>query len=515
MNLRIRRNMQYVVAATSWRIGMLVLFVAMLAGLSRWDPDVPDIQLTGSSLEVRGASATGEERRPLQNILIVGIALLLTAAVWKAGSAGLSFLDRRFYRSSYDYRRAINELSAVTGRTQSMTELARGMVERLAMLMRVKRAVVLFFRDETMCCGLEMYGVDNPGWMEFCLASERAVAEALRRVRGPVPVTDLPLAVAEEFRRCELAVAVPVFSKERLIGALVMGEKESESAFHEEDFAFLSAAANQASVAIENSFLYEELAEQERMRHELGIARRIQLESLPQTTPEVKGLDIAGSSVPALEVGGDYYDYLGAHDGALTVIVGDVSGKGTSAALYMSKVQGIMRSLHGFGLGPRELLLRANALLYGDIEKRSFVTAVGARFDSAGRTAVIARAGHVPVYHFRAASGSVTRVLPRGLGLGLSPGGLFQEEIEEVSVPFAEGDVFVFVTDGVTEAEQEDGEQFGEERLMSIVGASSRENAAAVRDAIFRALERFAAGAKQGDDRTIVVVRATALRAAS
>ncbi len=384
LDLRIRRNLQYLFAATSWRLGTIILFGVVLVVLSRWDPDVPNIQLTGTSLEVRDTPPTGEERRVLQNIMIVGAALLLTGVLWKAGSTGLSFLDRRFHRSGYDYRRATNELSEVMARTQSMTELAKGMVERLAVLMRVKRAGVMFFRDEVACCGHEAYGFEDVTWKEFCVRSDRAVAEGLKRFRGPVAVSALPPAVAQGFSQSEFAVVVPVFSKDRLIGALLVGEKQSETSFHEEDFAFLTTAANQASVAIENSFLYEELAEQERMKHELRIARKIQLESLPQSTPRVEGLDIAGSSVPAMEVGGDYYDYLTGEAGTLTVIMGDVSGKGTSAALYMSKVQGIMRSLHAFGLGPRDLLLRANSLLHGDIEKRSFVTAVGARFDIPG-----------------------------------------------------------------------------------------------------------------------------------
>ena len=515
LDLRIRRNLQYLLAATSWRLGTLVLFVVVLVALSRWDPDVPNVQLTGTSLEVRDAPPTRTEKRSLQNLLIVGVALLLTGALWKAGSAGLSFLDHRFYRSGYDYRRATNELAAAMSRTQSMTELAKGVVERLAALMRVKRAGVIFFRDEVVCCGHEAYGFEDMQWREFCVASDRVIAEGLKRVRGPVPVASLPRAVADGLHRSEFSVAVPVFSKDRLIGALLVGEKESETAFHDEDFAFLTATANQASVAIENSFLYEELAGQERMKHELSIARKIQLESLPQSTPRIEGLDIAGSSVPAMEVGGDYFDYLSGDAGALTVIVGDVSGKGTSAALYMSKVQGIMRSLHGFGLGPRDLLLRANTLLHGDIEKRSFVTAVGARFDSTARSVRIARAGHLPVYHYRADARSVGRILPRGLGLGLNSSRLFEEELEEVLVPFATGDVFVFVTDGVTEAEGAGGEQIGEERVMSILGGSARESAGAVRDAILRAVATFASGARQADDRTVVVVRATGLRADS
>ncbi|MBP1678553.1 MAG: rsbU 7 [Bacteroidetes bacterium] len=515
LDLRIRRNLQYLFAATSWRLGTIALFGVVLIALSRWEPDVPNIQLTGSSLEVRDTPATGEEKRSLQNFLIVGAALLLTGVLWKTGALGLAFLERRYHRTGYDYRRAANELAAAMAKTQSMTELAKGVVERLAVLMRVKRAGVLFFRDEIACCGHEAFGFEGDQWKEFCIRSDRAIAGGLKRFRGPVAVTSLPPEVAEGLGRNEFAVVVPVFSKERLIGALLVGEKQSETAFHEEDFAFLTATANQAAVAIENSFLYEELAEQERMKHELSIARKIQIESLPQSTPRIEGLDIAGASLPAMEVGGDYYDYLNGNAGTLTVIVGDVSGKGTSAALYMSKVQGIMRSLHAFGLGPRELLLRANALLHGDIEKRSFVTAVGARFDTAGRNVRIARAGHLPVYHYRAGSGAVARILPRGLGLGLSANRLFDEELEEVSIPFATGDVFVFVTDGVTEAERKGLEQLGEEKVMAVLQESAAEGAAAVRDAILGAVEAFAAGEKQNDDRTVVVVRATAHPAGS
>jgi serine phosphatase RsbU (regulator of sigma subunit) len=515
LDLRIRRNLQYLFAATSWRLGTIALFGVVLIALSRWEPDVPNIQLTGSSLEVRATPATGEEKRSLQNFLIVGAALLLTGVLWKTGALGLAFLERRYHRTGYDYRRAANELASVMAKTQSMTELAKGVVERLAVLMRVKRAGVLFFRDEIACCGHEAFGFEGDQWKEFCIRSDRAIAGGLKRFRGPVAVTALPPEVAEGLGRNEFAVVVPVFSKNRLIGALLVGEKQSETAFHEEDFAFLTATANQAAVAIENSFLYEELAEQERMKHELSIARKIQIESLPQSTPRIEGLDIAGASLPAMEVGGDYYDYLDGNAGTLTVIVGDVSGKGTSAALYMSKVQGIMRSLHAFGLGPRELLLRANALLHGDIEKRSFVTALGARFDAAGRNVRIARAGHLPVYHYRADSGAVARILPRGLGLGLSANRLFDEELEEVSIPFATGDVFVFVTDGVTEAERKGLEQLGEEKVMAVLQESAAEGAAAVRDAILGAVEEFTAGEKQNDDRTVVVVRATAHPAGS
>ncbi|HMK38198.1 MAG TPA: PP2C family protein-serine/threonine phosphatase, partial [Bacteroidota bacterium] len=199
--------------------------------------------------------------------------------------------------------------------------------------------------------------------------------------------------------------------------------------------------------------------------------------------------------------------YLNGSRDHLTVVVGDVSGKGTSAALYMSKVQGILRSLHGFGLSPADLFIRANRLLCGDMEKSSFVTAVGATFDPAARSFILARAGHLPLYHFKAAERQVVSITPRGLGLGLNNAGVFTSEIEEKVVPYGPGDVMLFVTDGVIEAHSRGGELFGEERLMEVLSGRAAGSAAAIRDAVIRELAAFSEGADQHDDETIVVIK--------
>ena len=253
----------------------------------------------------------------------------------------------------------------------------------------------------------------------------------------------------------------------------------------------------------------EELAEQERLKHELAIARRIQLESLPQETPAVRGLEISGISIPALEVGGDYFDYLNGNPTKLTVIVGDVSGKGTSAALYMSKVQGILRSLHAFGLSPRDLFIRANHLLCRDLEKRSFVTAMGATFDTDKHNLVLARAGHLPLFYFNGRTRKVEKITPRGLGLGLSPEDLFATELEERCISYSPGDVFVFVTDGITEGQQRTGDEYGEERLLKTLEKASSVSAVALRDRVIDEVKNFTGDASQHDDQTVVVVKVT------
>ncbi len=229
--------------------------------------------------------------------------------------------------------------------------------------------------------------------------------------------------------------------------------------------------------------------------------------SLPQRTPVIAGLDIAGQSRPAMEVGGDFFDYLNGSEKAMTISVGDVSGKGTSAALYMSKVQGILRSLHDFTKSPADLFIRTNKLLIDDLEKSSFITALGAAFDPSTRKALIARAGHLPLYRFRPMDGSVEKITTRGLGLGLDNGRIFASELEERSLPYERGDIMAFVTDGIIEARNERGEEFGEDQLLDLLRCHAELPAGEIRSRILDSVSAFAGSEPQHDDQTLVVVK--------
>ena len=508
LDLRVRRSIQYNVAASLWRIGAFALFIWLLLLLSEWKPELPNIRSTATQVEVMDAPMSAERQEVFQKVLVMVAAIGLTFVFWKVGRGGLGLIARKFHRAKYDYRRAANELTEVIATRLTMNSLARGIVEKLAELMQLKRVGVLFFRNEGACCAQEAHGFDGTSWKEFCVTRDLNIAEALMQFRGEIRVDYLPPEIKEEFRKHEFQYLVPIRSKEKLVGTLLVGEKLSESTFQQEDLEFLSGAAKQASVAIENAFLYEELAEQERLKLELEIARRIQMESLPQDTPTVEGLDIAGVSIPAMEVGGDYFDYLNGSVNELTVVVGDVSGKGTSAALYMSKIQGILRSLYGFGLSPRELFVRANQLLWNDLEKKSFVTAIGGSFNVKSRELTLARAGHLPLFYYHSSERRVEKIIPKGMGMGLSEHCVFDPEIEEKTFQFEAGDIFLFVTDGVTEGKRNDGDEFGEDRLAALLQSAVLSTAEQIRDQVTEAVKIFAANEHQHDDQTVVVVKA-------
>lgn len=508
IDFRVRRNVQYTALSWVWGILVGVLFIRLLLAIPALPLEVPGITITGLSVEINPTPASPEARVFLERLVMLIAGGAAWFGLWSIRKWGQAFIDKKYFRTQFDYRRAAASLAEVLSSRLSMNDIARGIVEALVDLMRVRRAGLLVFRGGTECCCDAVAGLPAEQWDRIGCRSGDALATAFGTLSGPVLVALLPPPVASLLSDQGFQCVVPIRSHDRLVGALLVGEKLADTSLSEEDLSFLSGVAKQSAVSIDNAFLYEEHAEKERMRHELNIARRIQLSSLPATTPEVPGLEIAGVSIPALEVGGDFYDYLGWNGKELMVVVGDVSGKGTSAALYMAKVQGILRSLYGFDLPPREGFIRANRLLCSDLERSSFVTALGARYVAAEKRFTLVRAGHLPLYHYHAATGEVETVQTRGLGLGLNDAGVFSRELEEREVRFGTGDVMLFVTDGVTEARNAAGEEYGDARLGALLRSRADLPAAALRDALAGDVRAFGAGLEQHDDQTIVVVKA-------
>jgi serine phosphatase RsbU (regulator of sigma subunit) len=254
--------------------------------------------------------------------------------------------------------------------------------------------------------------------------------------------------------------------------------------------------------------LMEEQAEKERLEEELRIARQIQMSLLPvQGLVTPPGLRVAALCLPAAEVGGDYYDLLPLGDTRMGVLVADVSGKGTSAALYMAELKGLVLSLSRIYDSPARLLREANRILAANMDSRSFVTMTYAVVDTAARRMRYARAGHNPLIHFQARTG-LTRILtPAGLGLGLDAGDRFDRILQEDEVPLEAGDVFLFFTDGVSEAMNAGAELLGEGRLRRILEEGGSLGSEELKERILEEIRRFVGDADPHDDMTLVVLK--------
>ncbi len=249
------------------------------------------------------------------------------------------------------------------------------------------------------------------------------------------------------------------------------------------------------------------ITERQRLQRELEIARDVQMSFLPQRTPEFSGLQVASRCLPALEVGGDYYDFVKLSDKKLGIIIGDVSGKGTQAAFYMTLTKGFLKALSKMSESSSEMLMKMNELFYENVERGTFISMIYGIFDIEEKTLTLARAGHNPVIARKTAAGTIQKIDPKGLALGLEKGNIFNKTLKEMNVPFEQGDVFVFYTDGFTEAMNKTKDEYGEERLSEAVVKYSDRSAEEIMDVIFNDVKAFIGKAKQHDDMTMVVVK--------
>jgi sigma-B regulation protein RsbU (phosphoserine phosphatase) len=273
----------------------------------------------------------------------------------------------------------------------------------------------------------------------------------------------------------------------------------------------LAESFNSMTGSIED--LLQEKAEKERLEQELRIARSIQMSLLPQRALSMPGLLLAAHCEPAREVGGDYFDYLPIDDHRIGLLIADVAGKGTSAALYMAELKGLMLSLSRRHTSPRELLVEANQIIARHLDTRSFITIIYAVVDLSARTFTYARAGHCPMIYVPgpyAPARDAQILMPDGLvmGLQIDDTTLFDRLLEEVSLPLGRGDLFLLYTDGITEAMNADGDCYGEPRLAQLAREHADRPFEELRERILREVHAFAGGAAQQDDITMLLLRA-------
>lgn len=298
---------------------------------------------------------------------------------------------------------------------------------------------------------------------------------------------------------------IPMIIKSKVIGLLCFGLKHSGSQFAGKDLELLCAAANQAAVSIENARLYESEAQRLAFERDLENARRIQESLLPKSIPQIAGVDIAGVMIPAMQVGGDYYDVIQVSPSKIFVLVGDVSGKGLSASLYMSKLQTMMRLYCKDGKSPKEVLNEVNRRIYESIERNWFITLNLALFDTRDQIIRFCRAGHSPLLTL--CKDQVREYQPRGIGLGLEIGKVFAETLEEIEIPIEKERIYAFYSDGISEAMNKNNELFGLDKLTNLIITNNETSSKSIISSVLNGLEEFREGREQNDDITMVVVK--------
>jgi phosphoserine phosphatase RsbU/P len=296
-------------------------------------------------------------------------------------------------------------------------------------------------------------------------------------------------------------MAVPLLYKGKVIGVLDL-EHVRVNYFNEDHQRTLVTLASQIAVAIENARLYQRVTQQEqRLEHDLDMAREVQLRLLPPKPPRMLHADFATRFLPARTIGGDLYDFLPYDDQCIGIAMGDVSGKAAPAALYSALISGIMRAAASQGLSPAAMLKQLNDSLQERKLDSQYVTMLFAVWNDEKQTLQIANAGAVQPLFCRA--GQVETVQAEGFPLGM-----FKDvSYEEFTLSTRPGDAIIFFSDGIVDAINEHEEMFGSERLTEIVTSHLNDTAEGMVDAIYQELSAFQGGVEHFDDETVVVLK--------
>ncbi len=299
-------------------------------------------------------------------------------------------------------------------------------------------------------------------------------------------------------------LCVPLIVKSELKGVLTVFNKRSEEGFSDEDQRLLAIIAVQSSQVIETARLYEEEKAFAKIQEEVRLASKIQSDLLPKSMPAVHGYEIAGTSIPAQVVGGDYFDFISMDEARLAVCLGDVTGKGLPASLLMANLQATLRGQSFLSASPRECLSRSNKLLFHSTSPEKFATLFYALLDTSHHTLSYSNAGQDFPFLF-SRNEEPHRLKSGGIMLGA-----FEEfPFEEETVALSPGDLLVITSDGISEAMNPNLEQFGEDRLQKVIRDHRNAPPADIIDAIISAVRQHASDQPQSDDMTLVVVKRT------
>ncbi len=304
----------------------------------------------------------------------------------------------------------------------------------------------------------------------------------------------------------DTAIAAPLKVRGQVEGVLVLVNRIGGEPFSTEDLSIVTAVAEQAGMTLQMVRLYDSMAEKQRMEQEIHLAQDFQKMLLPREFPRIPGVEIAAANLPAFEVGGDYYDFFWLDPHRLGIVIADVAGKGLPGGLIMSMVRSILRAESPHAPTPRAALERVNQAVFADTRDKVFITMVFAVLDCARKTLTFARAGHEPLVIFSRRTQTLRLLAPEGIALGLVPASTFSV-IQDMEVPVEDGDVVALYTDGINEAMDDRGREYGQERFLDML----RVHADSPPDRLVRALvddvRRHARGGRQSDDLTLVVLQ--------
>lgn len=298
-------------------------------------------------------------------------------------------------------------------------------------------------------------------------------------------------------------IVIPLSTSVQREGTLVIFDSE-DYGLEQDDLSILVAFGDNVKIALENSRLLYESVEKERYRSEMMLARDMQSKLLPQKILQPENYTIAAFSLPAMEVGGDYYDVVKLKNKDYCILIGDVSGKGISAAFYMAQLKGVVLSKSGEASTARELLCSINSALYKNMEPNMFITMSGISFSDSGNTISLSRAGHMPF--LLKVKNDVYEYVPKGIGIGLVNDKIFNKNIEDVIIELNNGDALILFTDGLNEMRNAEGKELGIEIMKEKIATLDFGNSIDFINEIKDLINNYVGNEKPHDDLTVLII---------
>lgn len=499
----IKRNVQYYLLTATVIFGLIILFFSIMNWVTAFNLGDAVFRFSPSSFEIKfgGTPEPGFSERPF--FIVAGIVVFI--GIFLFGRFIQRRLARLFFKDDINYPQALAELSEVMASKLTLTDLGSAISEELVQHLKLKSAVLFMYNNH----GFHLIGMDGISVLPDLDLNYGQARKELEAMKTPLPSEKF--LIGNDLKSVDIQFVAPLLLKNKLIGMVFLGGKRSDDMFNSSDIQFVESISRQIAVAVENTRLSQETLENEILKRDLDLASKIQRNLLPVCVPSIRNLDICGTYVPASQVGGDYYDFLMEDDknpeSSVTIILGDVAGKGVSAALMVARVQGIMNSAFRQGtLSLKNLLVHANTLTTFE-DRKNFITLVAGRFNPVEKTVSFCRAGHLPILHYDASLKTVSRLTPKGIALGMSRNGKFSGNLDEVICKLNPGDIWLFFSDGISEAMNQQKEEFGEDRIESDLINFHHQSASEISDQIFKTLGDFLGENKPHDDTTLVVVK--------
>ena len=411
-------------------------------------------------------------------------------------------------RAAVEELSILNEIATAISSTSSLEQVIELIVHKCIKHLKVEQATITLLNnhDKGSAFRTMIRGADTSHQtVSFRLDTE--LTGWMLKNQKPLLVNDFQTDSRFQFKDraadpIRSILSVPLMLKGRMIGLLNLFNKRTEGGFGEADQRLLGIIAAQSAQTIENARLATEEQNLKLMREEMRLAYDIQMNLLPKEPPKVPGYDIAGMSIPAKAVGGDYFDFIQMGDDRLGFCLGDVSGKGMPAALLMASLQATLRGQIDMRTSPRECLDRSNTLLYRSTEADKFATLFCGVLDYRNHRLTYSNAGHNYPFYFRV-DGEAVRLAVGGLVLGCLEGFSYREE----SFDFHRGDALLVFSDGISESVNANDEEFGEDRIACVLLENRMLPSAEIIKAVIRSVRAYSDESAQIDDMTLLVMK--------